>query len=356
MPRRGGEGEICQLWSLMGRRLRLTRPHSSLSFLSLSLVFPLPAAAATRLVRDLHLAAAQIQLADEPNCLRRPHTRRRRAVGLTDDLVVLRLQRVPPHLLRPSPGHLARHHLPPESPLQCFLLFAKEFNVYDHLFRKLLACVMLPYLEACVWLEETLKKLDFMNGVGLPNVGKSTFFNIVTKVGSRAGDSRLTVKKSKPEKDPNKPKLPRVPSSSSCESQSWFLVLFMFLLWNNFRKEYKEKHPDVKQVSVVSALVSFRHPSASLENEKHAGALLLHTSGTVSGAVVLFEATGVMAAMYGGDHKLSDNSIWLLCDGLGLFYGDVDILSDLKLLIYGLVSYYGLIFFVLTLFLVRGKL
>ena len=26
--------------------------------------------------------------------------------------------------------------------------------------------------------------------VGLPNVGKSTFFNIVTKVGSRAGDSR----------------------------------------------------------------------------------------------------------------------------------------------------------------------
>uniref|UniRef100_A0A8R7PHQ9 G domain-containing protein n=1 Tax=Triticum urartu TaxID=4572 RepID=A0A8R7PHQ9_TRIUA len=51
--------------------------------------------------------------------------------------------------------------------------------------------------------------------VGLPNVGKSTFFNIVTKVGSRAGDSRLAVKKSKAEKDPNKPKLPRLPSSSS---------------------------------------------------------------------------------------------------------------------------------------------
>ncbi|XBH62879.1 hypothetical protein VPH35_116986 [Triticum aestivum] len=133
--------------------------------------------------------------------------------------------------------------------------------------------------------------------VGLPNVGKSTFFNIVTKVGSRTGDSR-----------------------------------------NIFRKEYKEKHPDVKQVSVI------------------AGALLLHTSGTVSGAVVLLEATGVMVAVYGGDHKLSVNSIWLLRDGLGLIYGDVDILFDLKLLICGLVSYYGLIFFVLTLSLVRGKL
>uniref|UniRef100_A0A8R7K3D5 G domain-containing protein n=1 Tax=Triticum urartu TaxID=4572 RepID=A0A8R7K3D5_TRIUA len=66
--------------------------------------------------------------------------------------------------------------------------------------------------------------------VGLPNVGKSTFFNIVTKMGSRAGDSRPAVKKSKAE-DPNKPKLPRVPSSSSCESQSWFLVLLMLLLW-----------------------------------------------------------------------------------------------------------------------------
>ena len=39
-----------------------------------------------------------------------------------------------------------------------------------------------------------------------------------------------------------------------------------------------------------------------------AGALLLHTSGIVSGAVVLLEATGVMAAVYGGDHKLSGES------------------------------------------------
>ena len=39
----------------------------------------------------------------------------------------------------------------------------------------------------------------------------------------------------------------------------------MFRLCRNiFRKEYKEKHPDVKQVSVVSALVLFRHPSACL--------------------------------------------------------------------------------------------
>uniref|UniRef100_R7WGI2 Uncharacterized protein n=1 Tax=Aegilops tauschii TaxID=37682 RepID=R7WGI2_AEGTA len=68
------------------------------------------------------------------------------------------------------------------------------------------------------------------------------------------------------------------------------------------------------------------------------------------------EATGVTPAVYGGDHKLSVNSICLLCDGLGLFYGDVDMLSDLKLLICGLVSYYGLIFFVLTLSLVQGKL
>ena len=34
-----------------------------------------------------------------------------------------------------------------------------------------------------------------------------------------------------------------------------------------------------------------------------AGALLLLTSSTVSGTVVLLEATGMMAALYGGDHK-----------------------------------------------------
>ena len=34
-----------------------------------------------------------------------------------------------------------------------------------------------------------------------------------------------------------------------------------------------------------------------------AGALLLHTSGTDSGAVVLLEVTGMLAALYGGDHK-----------------------------------------------------
>ncbi|XP_037450910.1 uncharacterized protein LOC119321243 [Triticum dicoccoides] len=172
--------------------------------------------------------------------------------------------------------------------------------------------------------------------VGLPNVGKSTFFNIVTKVGSRAGNSRLAVKKIKAEKDPNKPTRPRALSSSSCESQSWFLVRFVLLLWDNFRKDYKEKHLGVKQVSVIGKVGGEKWKSMSdvLENEKHAGALLLHTSGTISGAVVLLEATGVMAALYGGDHKLSIYSICLLCDGLQLFYGDVDILSDLKLLIF----------------------
>ena len=39
-----------------------------------------------------------------------------------------------------------------------------------------------------------------------------------------------------------------------------------------------------------------------------AGALLLQMSGTVSSAVVLLEATGVMEALYGGDHKLSGES------------------------------------------------
>ncbi|XBH94120.1 hypothetical protein VPH35_084953 [Triticum aestivum] len=56
------------------------------------------------------------------------------------------------------------------------------------------------------------------------------------KAGSRAGDSRLAVKKSKAEKDPNKPKRP--PSA-------------FFVFMDTFRKEYKEKHPDVKQVSVI---------------------------------------------------------------------------------------------------------
>uniref|UniRef100_A0A8R7QML3 Uncharacterized protein n=1 Tax=Triticum urartu TaxID=4572 RepID=A0A8R7QML3_TRIUA len=39
------------------------------------------------------------------------------------------------------------------------------------------------------------------------------------------------MKKIKAEKDPNKPTRPRVLSSSSSESQSWFLVRFVLLLW-----------------------------------------------------------------------------------------------------------------------------
>ena len=43
-----------------------------------------------------------------------------------------------------------------------------------------------------------------------------------------------------------------------------------------------------------------------------AGALLLRMSGRVSGAVVLLEVTGVTAAVYGGDHKLSGERLPLL--------------------------------------------
>ena len=40
-----------------------------------------------------------------------------------------------------------------------------------------------------------------------------------------------------------------------------------------------------------------------------AGALLLRWSSSVSGAAVLLEATGVTTAVYGGDHKLSGESV-----------------------------------------------
>ncbi|KAE8786425.1 HMG1/2-like protein [Hordeum vulgare] len=47
---------------------------------------------------------------------------------------------------------------------------------------------------------------------------------------------RLAVKKSKAEKDPNKPKRP--PSA-------------FFVFMDTFRKEYREKHPNVKQVFMI---------------------------------------------------------------------------------------------------------
>ncbi|KAG0518384.1 hypothetical protein BDA96_09G170800 [Sorghum bicolor] len=53
---------------------------------------------------------------------------------------------------------------------------------------------------------------------------------------SSGGDSRLSVKKGKAQKDPNKPKRP--PSA-------------FFVFMEEFRKDYKEKHPNVKQVSVI---------------------------------------------------------------------------------------------------------
>ena len=43
-----------------------------------------------------------------------------------------------------------------------------------------------------------------------------------------------------------------------------------------------------------------------------AGALLLHMSGGLSGAAVLLEVTGMTAAVYGGDHKLSGERLPLL--------------------------------------------
>ncbi|KAG2636661.1 hypothetical protein PVAP13_2NG075309 [Panicum virgatum] len=55
---------------------------------------------------------------------------------------------------------------------------------------------------------------------------------------SSGADSRLSVRKSKAEKDPNKPKRP--PSA-------------FFVFMEEFRKDYKEKHPNVKQVSVEKA-------------------------------------------------------------------------------------------------------
>ncbi|CAL5082741.1 unnamed protein product [Urochloa decumbens] len=53
---------------------------------------------------------------------------------------------------------------------------------------------------------------------------------------STTGESRLAVRKGKAEKDPNKPKRP--PSA-------------FFVFMEEFRKDYKEKHPNVKQVSVI---------------------------------------------------------------------------------------------------------
>ncbi|PIN17199.1 HMG box-containing protein [Handroanthus impetiginosus] len=61
-----------------------------------------------------------------------------------------------------------------------------------------------------------------------------------SKADSRKGDSRLAVRKTKKEKkaakDPNKPKRP--PSA-------------FFVFMEDFRKQYKEKHPNNKSVAAV---------------------------------------------------------------------------------------------------------
>ncbi|CAN6167916.1 unnamed protein product, partial [Urochloa humidicola] len=65
-------------------------------------------------------------------------------------------------------------------------------------------------------------------------------------------ESRLSVRKGKAEKDPNKPKRP--PSA-------------FFVFMEEFRKDYKEKHPNVKQVSVIGKAGGEKWKSLS-ESEK----------------------------------------------------------------------------------------
>ncbi|XP_044346383.1 HMG1/2-like protein [Triticum aestivum] len=79
------------------------------------------------------------------------------------------------------------------------------------------------------------------------------------KAGSHAGDSRLAVKKSKAEKDPNKPKRP--PSA-------------FFVFMDTFRKEYKEKHlrsaPSSLRASVGKAGGEKWKSLSDVEKKEHA--------------------------------------------------------------------------------------
>jgi hypothetical protein len=83
---------------------------------------------------------------------------------------------------------------------------------------------------------------------------------------------RLSLKKTKAEKDPNKPKHPRAPSPFSCKSPNpcavlrfvlipWCASLFygcgvFFVLQEWFRKYYKAKHPNNKLVSSKHSFIS----------------------------------------------------------------------------------------------------
>ena len=69
-----------------------------------------------------------------------------------------------------------------------------------------------------------------------------------------------------------------------------------------------------------------------------AGALLLRTFGGVSGAAVLLEATGVMAGVYGGDHKLSGERLPLL--PLVLFSTPIELPCWFRTLATGVVKAY----------------
>ena len=68
------------------------------------------------------------------------------------------------------------------------------------------------------------------------------------------------------------------------------------------------------------------------------GALLLRMFGGVSGAAVLLEATGVMAGVYGGDHKLSGERLPLL--PLVLFSTPIALLCWFRTLATGVVKAY----------------
>lgn len=87
-----------------------------------------------------------------------------------------------------------------------------------------------------------------------------------------AGGKKPAVKKGKPVKDPNKPKRPasaffvfmygvlpvvfcifRV-----CDFVSFLIRFHVFISREDFRKTYKEKHPNNKSVSAVSDSAPFR--------------------------------------------------------------------------------------------------
>lgn len=87
-----------------------------------------------------------------------------------------------------------------------------------------------------------------------------------------AGGKKPAVKKGKPTKDPNKPKRPAsaffvfMYGAYFCCNPFCSIIYFVlrvnfvsfFIRREDFRKTYKEKHPNNKSVSAVSSCTSFR--------------------------------------------------------------------------------------------------